>query len=165
MPWTPNANEPSAVFEEPIINNTLAIIERDFKNALDYFYASDRLPDFKERALGQIRDLAFPTLAITPRVNDTEEAADRSHIVEACTLDIYLGVKGSSANEVTRLIMKYVRVMDAILRTARADFFTDMSNPFGVVLQIRHSYGPVGSKETQYFRAAIVELTVNLRER
>ncbi len=166
MSWTPDPHEPSAVFEGPIIDNTLAIITRDFKGGLDYYYASDALPDFAERALGQVLGNEFPCLAVTPRENPTTEADDRSHLAEAARINIYIGVSGDGPDSVTRTIMKYVRVMDAILRSARRDFFTGMSNPFGVVLEINHAYGPVGGpRETVYFRGAMVELTVNLRER
>lgn len=163
MAWTPQY---SAVFEEPIINNTLAIITRDFKAALDYFYPADRLEDFSERALGQVLRNEFPCLAISPRDNPVDEADDDSHLVEAARIDVYVGVTDDGADSVTRKIMKYVRAMDAVLRTAREDFFTGMSNPFGVVISARHAYGPVGGPaESIYFRAAVVELTVSLRER
>jgi hypothetical protein len=160
--WTPKF---SAVFEGPIIDNTLAIIERDFKAALDHFDPLDALPDFAERALGQIKKNEFPCLAIGPRDNLTEEDDDRSHVIQAARIDIYMGVVGDTAELTTRKIMKYVRAMDAVLRTARQDFFTNMSNPFGIIIEARHAYGPLGERENQYFRSAIVELTVNLRER
>lgn len=166
MAWTPDPREPAANFELPIIDNTLAIITRDFKGALDYYYPGEKLPDFQERALGQVLRQEFPCLAITPRNNPTDESDDRSHIVEAARIDIYIGVTGDFPNTVTRLIMKYVQVMDAILRSARMDFFTGMSNPFEVVIDCSHVYGPVGGPtDSIYFRAAVVELTVGLRER
>jgi len=166
MAWAPNPQEPAANFEGPIIENVLTLITRDFKEALDYYFAADALEDFRERALGQILGNEFPCLAITPRDNPVEESADRSHLVEAARVNIYIGVAGDGPNTVTRKIMKYVKVMDAILRTGRRDFFTGMSNPFGIVLDVRHSYGPIGGpQENIYFRGALVELTVNLNER
>lgn len=165
MSWTPNPNEPSAVFELPIMDNALAVIVRDFKEGLDYFYSSDALPDFAERELGQIIGIQFPCLAITPRDNPITEADDRSYLVEAARMNIYMGVTGENPTSVTRTIMKYVRVMDAILRSARRDFFTGMTNPFGVVLETIHEYGPVGGPENSvYFRGAILGLTVKLKE-
>lgn len=167
MTWEPNPKEPAANFEGPIIDNTLAIITRDFKGALDYYFAADDYPDFKERRLGQIEKLNFPCLAIGPRNNTTEEADDRSYMIEAARIDIYIGVTADKPDTVTRLIMKYVKVMNAVLRSARLDFFTGMSNPFGVVLDITHNYGPLGGPDANsiYFRGAYVELTVGLRER
>lgn len=175
MSWTPNANEPSAVFEGPIIDNALTLITRDFKEAMDYYYPTQAalastdplfLPDFAERELGQIIGLQYPCLAITPRENRVTEADDRSHLKEAARLNIYMGVNDDGPANVTRRIMKYVRVMNAILRTGRKDFFIGMSNPFEIVLDIIHEYGPVGGPaESVYFRGAIVGLTVSLRER
>lgn len=165
MAWTPDPNEPSAVFEGPIVENTLTIITRDFKGGLDHYYAADNLPDFAERELGQIIGNQFPCLAITPRSNPIIEADDRSYLAEAARINIYIGVEGDGPGAVTRKIMKYVRVMDSILRSARRDFFTGMTNPFGVVLDTTHEYGAVGGPvESVYFRGAIVGLTVNLRE-
>jgi hypothetical protein len=166
MAWTPNPNEPSAVFDLPILENALAIIVRDFKGALDYYYPDDDLPDFAELSLGQIQGNEFPCLALLSQSNVTDDAEDDSHIVEAARLDIYMGVTDSDANSVTRKIMKYVRTMNAVLRSARQDFFTGMSNPFGVFLEITHSYGPVGGPTNSIlFRGAMIELTINLRER
>jgi hypothetical protein len=165
MSWTPDPNEPSAVFELPIMDNALAIIVRDFKGGLDYFYSSDSLPDFVEREMGQIIGLQFPCLAITPRENTITQADDNSYLVEAARMNIYMGVTGENPTDVSRKIMKYVRVMDTILRSARRDFFTGMTNPFKIVLETIHEYGPVGGPENSvYFRGAILGLTVNLRE-
>ena len=162
MSWAPTY---SARFEGQIIENVLTIINRDFKAALDYFHPSGNLPDFAETALGQIKGLEFPSLAIGPLENPVEEADDSSHLIEAARIDIYIGVTDDGPDTVTRKIMKYVRAMDAVLRTAKHDFFTGMSNPFEVVLTVNHTYWPIGRKESVYFRSSIVELTVALRER
>jgi hypothetical protein len=165
MPWTPDPNEPSANFEGPIIENSETIITRDFKGGLDYYFPGQDLPDFAERALGQILGNEFPCLAITPRENPITEADDRSCLAEAARINIYMGVTGESPRDVTLKIMKYVKAMNGILRSARRDFFTGMNNPFGVVLGIKHAYAPVGGpEESVYFRGAVVELTVNLKE-
>lgn len=162
MVWTPQF---SAVFEEPIINNALVVITRDMKPALDHFYAADDLPDFAERALGQVLGNTTPALAIFPLSNPTEDADDSSHIIEAAQIGIYIGVEDDGPDTVTRRIMKYVRALDAVLRTGKRDFFTNMSNPFGVWLEVDHVYGPIGDRQSTLFRSARLELTVNLRER
>jgi len=162
MVWTPKF---AAVFDEPIINNALTVITRDFKLGLDYFYPGQSLPDFKERALGQIQGNGYPSLAIGPAENETVQADDDSYIVEAARVVIYIGVTDDGPTTVTRKIMKYVRVMDAVLRSAKNDFFTGMSNPGGVYLEIRHSYDSLRGEKPSYFRAAVIELTVNISER
>ena len=164
----------AAVFEEGIIDNALTVIGRDFKPALDVFYPAEAalastdprfLKDFAVRALGQVIKTEFPCLAIGPRNNEVDDSDDGSHLIEVARIDIYIGVTDDGPETVTRRIMKYVRTMDAVLRTARQDFFTGMSNPFGVILDVNHAYGPIGENESIYFRSAIVELTVSLRER
>lgn len=161
MTWTPKF---AAVFEEQIIENALTVITRDFKEALDYFYPTADYNDFEERAWGQIEGNGYPTLAIGPAENEPEQAADDSHLAEVARIVIYIGVSDDGPQTVTRKIMRYVRTMDAVLRTSKNDFFTGMHNPFGVVLDIRHSYDSLRGKKPSYFRAAVVELTVNLRE-
>lgn len=164
MSWEPREGT-QGVFERGVVVNTLAVIERDFKLALDYYFPAENYPDFAERVIGQIQRLEFPCLAIGPRENPTEDASDLSHVIESPRIDIYIGIKGDSAAEVTLKLMSYVQVMDSVLRNAKADFFTGMSNPFGLILEIDHSYGPIGEADASYFRGAVLQLTVNLRER
>lgn len=162
MTWAPKF---SAVFEEQIIENALTIITRDFKEALDYFYPAEDYNDFEERALGQIEGNGFPSLAIGPAENVIEDAADESHVIEAARIVVYIGVTDDGPATTTRKIMRYVRTMDAVLRTGKNDFFTGMSNPFGLILDVRHSYDSLRGQKPSYFRAAVLELSVNIRER
>lgn len=163
MTWAPRF---SAIFEEQIITNTKAVIVRDMKAALDYFYPAATLPDFTERALGQVIGDTYPFLALGPRENRVDEVDDRSHLIEAARISLYIGVTDDSPENVTIKIMRYVRALDAVLRTARQDFFTGMSNPFGIILEVTHSYpGFIGAKDSVYFRSATLELSIQLRER
>lgn len=165
MPWAPNANEPSGFFEGQVVENCLTILTRDFKEALDHYYAADNLPDFQELELGPPLRNVFPCGAIEPRNNATEEADDRSHIAEVCRIRIYVAVTADSPKATTRKLFKYVRVIHLVLQNARLDFFTGMSNPFGVVLGFEHAYDVVRGDETIISRAAGIEVTVGLRER
>lgn len=169
MVYVPNPNEPVGMFEEQIVDNCLTIITRDFGAALAYYYpaefASGDYPDFDERYLGMPLKETFPCVSVSPLSNLTDEADDRSYIVEAARIRIFIGVTADGPNAVKRKIQKYVRVMNLVLRNARRDFFTGMSNPFGVVLKIEHLYDVERSDETVFFNAAIVDLTVSLCER
>lgn len=167
--WTPKY---SARFELPILDNVLAIIIRDFKLALDYFYSADALPDFAERAVGTEQGLQFPMMVIGPRSNQVETADDASHLVEPIVIEIKIGVTAGSANDASRKIMKYVRAMDAVLRTATyADYFagftTGASQPFGLVIDVTHEYGPLGANDnrTTYFKPASLDLRLTFNER
>lgn len=180
----------SARFELPIIENVLAIIVRDFKEGLDYFYldtpsyttrygvangvgaTGEDLPDFVERSIGTEQGLNFPILVLGPRSNQIEKAADDSHLIEPIIIELKIGVTASSANDAMKKIMKYVRVMDAVLRTATyADYFTGFttgaSQPFGLSVDVTHEYGPLGAdeKRTIYFKPASLDLRLTFNER
>lgn len=165
MAWTPDPNEPNGMFEGPVVENCLTILTRDFKGALDYYYPSDNLPDFGELTLGPPLRNVFPCGAIEPSRNSADEADDRSHVIEVCRIRLYLAVTGDGPKATTRKLFKYVRVAHLVLQNARRDFFTGMSNPFGVILGFEHAYDVVRGDETIISRAAGIEVTVSLRER
>lgn len=183
MVFVPNPNEPSGFFEGQVVENCLTILTRDFKEGMDYYYldsptylsrygqanlvgaVGQDLPDLAELELGPPLRNVFPCGAIEPRTNSTEEADDRSHIAEVCRIRIYVAVTADSPKATTRKLFKYVRVIHLVLQNARLDFFTGMSNPFGVVLGFEHAYDVVRGDETIISRAAGIEVTVGIRER
>jgi len=169
MSWTP---EFSACFELPIIDNVLTIVTEDMKPALDYFYAADDLPDFAERSLGTEKGLEFPILVIGPRSNSVETVDDSARLVQAQTIELKVGVIADSSDAAMRLIMKYVRALDAVLRSAHKNrYCANMTNgnnvPFGFSIDVTHEYGPLGANDnrTTYFKPASLTLTVNFNER
>ena len=153
------------MFEGPVVQNCLTILTRDFKEALDYYYEDEDLPDFQERTLGPPLRNDYPCLAVEPRTNRVEEAGDRSHVLEVVRVRLFLAVTADGPTKVTELIMKYVRVAHLVLQTGRRDFFTGMSNPFEVVLGFEHAYDVVRSSDTGISRAGAIEVSVGLRER
>lgn len=164
MPWTPNPRNPAPVFTTPIIDNALAIVERDFGEALSYYGFTGYI-DFQERSRGMVKGNVYPCLAVTPGDVNTEQAADNSHTLVSADFDSYIGVVGKDDEEVSTLIQNYVGVLDAVYRTAEYELVTGISNPFEVWANLRHEYGPRGSDETTIFRAALVRTTVNFRQR
>ena len=173
MVWTPKFQ---AVQEEALVDNILTIITRDFKSALDVYYtieaalpASDprHLRDFQERALGQIFGNVYPSCAIGPVRNASTEADAGDRLIEVHRIDIYVGVTDDSAANVTTRIMRYMGTLDAVLRSARkVDYFRNMSvQVFGLVLEMEHVYGPIGTEQSQFFRGARMELTITVNER
>lgn len=163
--WRPDPNEPSGFFEGPIVGNCKAIIERDFKGALDYYYPGERLKGFQELVLGPALKNVFPCCGIEPRTNVIVEAEDSSHQIEVCRIRLYMIVTADGPDAVTEMLFKYVRVAHLVLQNARRDFFTGMSNPFGVVLDFEHAYDVVRGDDTTVARAAGVEVAVSIRER
>lgn len=173
MPWEPKFQ---AVQEEALVANILAIVTRDFKDALDYFYPIEAaldetdpryLPDFRERTLGQIVKNEFPCLALGPNRNASTSAADEGRLIEAHRIDCFLGVLDDSPANVTQRIMRYVGTFDAVLRTApKADYFVNMSvQTFGFVMDMEHVYGPIGTDKVALFRGAQVQVTIQVNER
>lgn len=166
MAWTPDPQEPSAMFEGPVLQNCLTILERDFKEALDYYYPTEDLLDFQERSLGPPLRNIFPCLGVEPITNDTEAADDNSHQLEAIRVRLNMCVQADGPARVSDLIMKYVRVVHLVLQNARWELVTGMSNPFGVILvDFAHVYFPTTEINSIISRAAAVQMSVGLRER
>lgn len=163
MPWTPKY---AAATEETLVANVLAIITRDFKNALDYFYPAAALPDFAEKVLGMAIGNEVPMLWIGPTRNAATPSDDGSHFIEAVKIEIYMAVTGESASVVTEKIMRYARTMVAVLHSAnKSDFFANMNSPFGLVVETESIYRPLRGNDSIYFRDSTVELTIQIRER
>lgn len=164
MPWTPRY---SAVFEEGLIDNLLTVITRDFKLALDYYYADDDLPDFAERTLGQELGNEYPMLALVPVRNAATESEDRARVLQAVRINLMVGVVDDGPDTVTQRIMRYVRALDAVIRSAsKNDLTANMGvQVFGLSVEAEHSYGPIGDNSSIYFRPAILELLMTFNER
>lgn len=166
MAWTPKPGF-SGVMEDVVVPNVLAVIVRDFKEALDYYFLEDDLPDFRERTLGQVRRKEFPLLAIGPVGNAVFESQDSARHTQPLRIVIYLGVVAPDNDTVTTLIMKYVKVMHAVLHKAsKAEYYGVVNDQtFGHSLNVEHLYGPIRGNETQLFRAATMILTLNFDSR
>ena len=166
MVYVPNPREPSGVFEGQIIENALTILTRDFQEALDHYYPSQNLPDFAELEIGPALRNVFPCGAIEPRTNRTEGAEDNSHILEICRFRVYVAVTGDGPKATTRKLFKYVRVVHLVLQNAKQDFFSGMSNAFGLVLiDFEHAYDVTREKDSIISRAAGIEVSIGIRER
>lgn len=172
MAWVPGPSG-GELMEEVVIDSLFAFVERDFKEALDYFYPDENYPDFAERTLGRRRGNEFPLLVISPRSNITEQDADDSRVFQPLRIESYIGVIGSNSQEVTRLILRYTKVYDAVLRAAadirvvKRDYFMGV-DPARIItprIGIDHAYGPLGSENSEFFRPSFVELTVSFEQR
>lgn len=166
MTWTPN--EPAAVFIEPVLNNALAIVRRDYKEALDYYFPTEHYPDFREYAKGMLKGVSLPGFAVGPIDVNTVTAEDNSHIIVSCSFNSYIGVAANNDSDSTDMIMRYTGVLDDVYRKAEKDLCEGISNPFEMYLSsLTHSYGPLGTDrdKTLYFRSSVVETTLNFRQR
>lgn len=168
-----------AVQEEGVIDNILYIVERDFKELLDIFNPieavlpvtdSRHLLDFQERTLGQFAGLAFPALEISPNSSASIQADGADRLEEAVRFSARIGVTDDGTQTVTRRAMKYAVAFEAVLRTAatknKSDFFRNMSNQmFGLVLdEVEKFYGPVGTRESIYYRSVRIDAAIRFNE-
>jgi hypothetical protein len=166
MAWTPKPGF-SGVMEDVVVPRVLAIIERDYKEALDYYFPDDDLLDFAERTLGKVRRKEFPLVAVGPTANLVVESEDSARHTQPLRVALYLMVTGPDDETVTTLVMQYVKVMHGVLHKATlADYFGDSaSRVFGFSLDVEHFYTPVLSNETTFGRAANMILTLNFDSR
>lgn len=152
--------------EDVLVPNVLAYIEDNYGQALDY-YSNPLLPDFAERTLGQIMRKEFPLLAIAPVGNPARESEDSARFTNSVQIVMYIGVVADTADAVTELIMKYVKVMHAVLAKAtKADLFgDDAEKVFGFSHDAEHIYGAIRSNSSKLFRDATILLTINFESR
>lgn len=165
MPYTPKFEEPS---ESLFIDNVLAIIKRDMKSALDYFYPSDNLPDFVERVLGDFLSTEFPKLSIDPSENGPEQGGDGSWVGEELKVNLIVAVKDADAPTATRKLMKYMRALKSVLRTApTSDYVTGFppNSIFALRVEVVYRYLPRGQSATDSMRPAQLVLTLKFNER
>lgn len=165
MVWLPKFQ---AVSEEALVDNILVLVERDFKFALDYFYPTEGLDDFAERALGQVLGNEAPLLGIAPVRNASTQSDDAAYLTEALRVDLAVGVTDDGPQTVTRKIERYMRVLEAVLRAGNKDDFFGTINTartFGFSLDCEHVYRQdIRTNTSIYFRDATLQLTVNINE-
>lgn len=156
------------IFETVAPDNVLAIVLRDMKLALDYFYLSSSYPDFAQRTLGQFVSLAFPALAVdySAQQNPVSDAED--HLESQLNLDLFIAVTDASAATVTRKLGRYVRALKAVLRAAsNADWISGTTKVTAVSVEVESDYGLIGKNpdDNLFMRPAHLALTIRYTER
>lgn len=158
-----------AVSEEALIDNTLALVVRDFKSALDDLYPSESLDDFAERSMGMVLGLEAPALGIGPRRNASVSSDDDSHLKEILGMDLAVIVIDDNPILVTRKIMRYMRTLEQVLRRgSKNDFFGTVDGgelTFGFSLDCEHVYEQdILVNASTYLRKATLRVLVNINE-
>lgn len=166
MAWTPKPGF-SGVMEDVVVPRVLALIERDYKEALDYYFPAEDYDDFRERTLGKVRQKEFPLVAVGPTGNPALESEDSARHTQPLRVALYLLVTGPDDATVTTEIMRYVKVMHGVLHKGTiADYFgDDAARVFGFSLNVEHFYTAVPNKESTFARAATMMLTLNFDSR
>ena len=113
--------------------------------------------------------LEAPALAIAPRRNLSILSDDASHLIETLSMDMAVVVTDENPQSVTRKIQRYMRVLEAVLRSGRKnDFFgtINAARTFGFSLDCEHVYSQdIRTNATTYLREATLQVVVNIRER
>src|SRR5215831_11732591 len=147
MPFSPKYLEQ---FESVAVDNILMVVQRDFKNALDAFYPSDNLPDFAQRTVGNIFQLALPAFAVEPASGGADEGEQYEQ--QPLKLNLYLAVEQADPTNAVRQAVKYTRTIRSVLKTcALSDFTTGLSpnNVFSIVRELTWQYGQPAKKTNQ----------------
>lgn len=172
MTWVPSSFN-TILLEELVIRNIFSFVQRDFKEALDYYYPDQDYPDFAERTLGKARGNEFPFLVINPRSNLIEQSPDDARLIQPLRIESHIGVIAEDHEAVTTLIMRYTGVYSEVLRAAgefkiiKRDYF-DGIDPARIVtprISVGHLYGPFGSNNMEFMRPSGVELILTFDQR
>lgn len=166
-----------AVSEEALIDNTLVLFETNFKLMMDAMYTAEAslvpgdsqyLDDFRERALGMVMGDALPCLGISPLRNASTSSDDDAYLTEALRMDLAMAVADDNPQTVTRRIMRYMRVAEAVLRRGnKNDFFgiVNTTRTWGFSLDCEHVYTQdIRTNSSIYFRDATLQVTVTIHE-
>jgi hypothetical protein len=115
-------------FIEPIIDNLLTVIARDFAEASVLVTGNGALTPFAQSCRSRRVDVRYPFLGCYPvrtgLVNqDEDQSANEKHEVK-----IELALVGSDSEALTSELLKYVRAVDWIVRHAsEADMSENLS--------------------------------------
>jgi len=165
MVYSPRLKE---VSDHLIIENVLAIVQRDMKPALDYFYPADSLPDFAERMIGRFFKQTYPSFAVEPNRNGPEQAADGSFIEAALRIYPFLSVVDADPPTVEKKAMKYTRALVSILRNASvADYTANITSGvvFSLTWEVSYEYGLIGKNAQGWEKPVSFELLLKFNER
>jgi hypothetical protein len=163
MPFLPRFKEAA---EAELIDNIIEVVDRDMLLALNYFYASDNLPDFGVKTIGDISVFDYPILIIGPERMASEETDDGFYLSQDYRVGVGLVVKDVSVKLAVRKAMKYVRSLKAVLRSAStADLFPPSAQILNHVLDIDHRYFRHGTAGQEFTQAVELELKFKFGEK
>lgn len=183
MVFVPKFKKPS---DSRIIENILALVQRDFKPAVDWFNldtpahllrygvanevgaSGQDLPDFVQRTLGRFFKVDYPTFAIDPGRNGPDQNADGSYVDQNFRVNLFVAVSNADGPTTEQLAMKYMGALESVLRSATsADYFAGFpaNTAFGLVVELSYEYGLLGKNATAYEKPVSVELSLKFETR
>lgn len=153
--------------ESEIIDNLLAVVHRDFKLALDYFFAADLLPDFAVMTQEEDTLFTYPLLILGLERMESPEHVSGEYLVQDLVVGVGLVVKDSSIKAVKIKAPKYVRAFKAVVRAAEhTDLFPGNDADFlDHVVDINHRYFRHGKKGEEFTQPVEIELRFRFGEK
>lgn len=127
MAFTPKF---SATFAGRIMENLQTLVERDFEAALFRIDPDLDAPRDYKTPMGLA--VNFPAVYVEPTASALQQSEDDTHIRQQHTFTLYLAIVGPDAVTLKAQIVKYVRALDQVLRTASVeDLITGISASVG----------------------------------
>ena len=152
--------------ESEILESLLAVVHRDMKLALDYFYVADALADFAVMTDGEISTFNYPLLVLDVERMTSRETDDGFYLNQVLRIGAGLVVKDSSVKLVKAKARKYVRAFKAVLRSASAaDLLPSSSLILDCVFDIDHQYLRHGTKGTEFMQPVEFDIQVTFGEK
>src|SRR5689334_22897594 len=102
MPFTPPFKEAAEI---ELLDSIIQVIDRDMVSALTYFYASDNLPDFGVKTIGDISVFNYPILVVGPERMSSEDTDDGFYLSQDYRVGVGIVVKDTSVSAATRKAM------------------------------------------------------------
>lgn len=165
MPFAPRFSEAA---ESQIIENLMAVTHRDMKAALDYFYASDNLPDFALMTDGEVDVFSYPFIVLGVENMDSDETEDideQSYVDQEIQVGIGIAVSDTTLKAVRKKARKYVRAFKAVVRSAsQADLFPSTARVENHRIKIRHRYFQHGTEGTSIVQPVEFDIRIQYGE-
>lgn len=126
------------------------------------------LPDIAQRTLGNFIRLSLPAVAVEPDSGADNESEDSSHLGPQVRVVIYLAVEDPYPTDTLRKLIKYVRVLRSVLKTAQAaDYTTGAPKVFALTRDLSWKFGQISKDATRgvWMKPATFELVLKYSER
>lgn len=178
MPWTPTY---TAQFTEQLVDQLLAIVQRDQRAALDFVAGAGVLPDIVNYLTAPSPMSQYPALLIAPTDNAFDDSAVGS-LHYSSQIEAEIGVTHQDARMVSRLLQRYLRALDAVFRSVLlSDFSTalplelpelggaTMTAPLqaGSVKELwvgAHRMSEIAALKSGFWKAAKLEIRIDREE-
>ena len=124
MPFSPAYN---AQFAKPLVNQVIALMQRDQRAALDLVAGTEVLDSLVEYRKDFAPSLRYPALVVVARETSFDPAADPGRRSQTHSLLLALRVVHHQPDELADRAMDYLRALDMVLSTAATlDFETSL---------------------------------------